>query len=195
MQDLNEDYWTKRYQEHKIGWDMGVPSPQLLHFMENQNEVGRNDRILIPGAGNAHEWVHFVQKGYEQVYAMDISPFPLNTLASRNPEHAHLLLHEDFFRHDAKYDLILEQTFFCALDPSMRSTYVEHTHRLLKKGGILAGVLFNRTFPHQGPPFGGNQEEYQSLFEEWFEVIHMDEAMHSHPARLGSELFIHLVAK
>lgn len=195
MKELNENYWTERYQEEQTGWDMGMPSPQVLHFVENQSGVGLDARILIPGAGNAYEWEYLVNNGYEQIYAMDISAHPLNALAQRNPENQHLLLHEDFFKHESEYELILEQTFFCALDPSMRSKYVEHMHRLLKSGGVLAGVLFNRSFPHDGPPFGGSKDEYQSLFSERFDVLHMESAEHSHPARSGSELFFHLRAK
>jgi len=64
----------------------------------------------------------------------------------------------DFFNHKGEYDLIIEQTFFCALPPTMRQKYVWKMHELLAKDGILAGLLFNRKF-EVSPPFGGSQEE------------------------------------
>ena len=42
--------------------------------------------------------------------------------------------------------LILEQTFFCAITPSLRLNYVMKVYRLVTDGGSLVGLLFNRTF-------------------------------------------------
>ena len=52
----------------------------------------------------------------------------------------------DFFAHKGKYDLIIEQTFFCALPPTMRQKFVWKMHQLLADEGKLAGLLFNRAF-------------------------------------------------
>ncbi|HXH19987.1 MAG TPA: hypothetical protein VNJ07_12995 [Chitinophagales bacterium] len=30
------------------------------------------------------------------------------------------LIHRDFFKHQGRYDLIIEQTFFCAINPKPR---------------------------------------------------------------------------
>jgi cyclopropane fatty-acyl-phospholipid synthase-like methyltransferase len=62
----------------------------------------------------------------------------------------------DFFDHQEKYDIIVEQTFFCALPPTMRQHYVSKMHSLLKSNGLLIGLLFNRSF-EKSPPFGGNK--------------------------------------
>ena len=72
------------------------------------------------------------------------------------------ILHGDFFEHEKSYDLIVEQTFFCAINPELREKYVLKC-KLLNPKGQLLGVLFNRKF-EGGPPFGGNVEHYEKLF-------------------------------
>ena len=61
---------------------------------------------------------------------------------------------------------------------------------LLKEGGQLAGLLFNRQFPHQGPPFGGDINEYQPLFTEFFKKVLIEDCENSIAPRMGSEVFI-----
>ena len=93
------------------------------------------------------------------------------------------------------YDLVLEQTFFCALDPSRRGEYVRHMHSLIRPGGHLAGVLFNRSFDREGPPFGGSEAEYRELFAPYFDFKTLQPCYNSHPARQGAELFINFIPK
>jgi hypothetical protein len=97
----------------------------------------------------------------------------------------------DFFEHQGAYDVIIEQTFFCALPPTMRQKYVWKMHQLLAKEGKITGLLFNRTF-ESGPPFGGSQEEYTLLFQQAFKFLKMEVCQNSATPRAGSELFIEL---
>jgi hypothetical protein len=94
----------------------------------------------------------------------------------------------DFFSHKGEYDLIIEQTFFCALPPVMRQKYVWKMHELLAKDGILAGLFFNRIF-EAGPPFGGSQQEYELLFKNAFDLITLKTSINSIAPRSNSELF------
>jgi len=67
-------------------------------------------------------------------------------------------------------------------------------HRLLKTGGILAGLLFVRDF-EVGPPFGGSQPEYENLFREAFDFRRFSGCQNSIEKRAGSELFVELQKK
>ena len=68
--------------------------------------------------------------------------------------------------------MILEQTFFCAINPNLRAKYAEHMHTILNPQGKLVGLMFNTDFDG-GPPFGGNTEEYFVYFKPYFNQISM----------------------
>lgn len=188
---LDAQYWEQRYRDQDTPWDMGHESPPLRHY--TQSVTDRSTRILIPGAGYAHEAVALHQRGFRSVYVCDWAPSafePLKEAAPDFPED-HLLV-GDFFELDVSVDLMLEQTFFCALSPDLRPAYVEQAARLLAPDGRLAGVLFSKVFERSGPPFGGSREEYESLFSSRFEILRIEAASDSIAPRLGSELFIEL---
>jgi SAM-dependent methyltransferase len=127
---------------------------------------------------------------------IDISSFPLKNIAKRVPSFPKdQLLHSDFFDLEGTFDLILEQTFFCALLPEIRKKYVSKMHQLLKPEGKLVGLLFNIPLNDNKPPFGGNESEYRSLFEEKFKIEKMETAYNSIPPRAGSELFFMVTKK
>ncbi len=69
-----------------------------------------------------------------------------------------------------RYDIFLEYTFFCAIDPALRAEYAKAAQRLLKRGGFLVGLFFPLDGRSGGPPFAVEQKEITSLFEEHFEV-------------------------
>jgi hypothetical protein len=186
MEPLDDNYWSSRYLTHQTGWDIHQASPPLTDYIDQWDN--KQSRILIPGCGNAYEADYLLQKGFEHVTLLDISTVLVNQLKQHFTGKPISILHEDFFDHDGQYDLILEQTFFCALQPVRRSDYVNKTHSLLHPGGTLAGVLFNRHF-EGGPPFGGNAEEYWNLFEKKFRIHTLESCKNSIGPRAGNEVF------
>ena len=183
---LDEAFWTNRWSSGQTGWDIGYASPALVHYIETR--VPKEASILIPGAGNAYEATWLFENGWRNVTVVDISEIPIQKLREKNP---HIpgaqFVHGDFFEHTGQYDVVLEQTFFCALMPQMRPAYVEKMAELVKEGGCLAGLLFNFPLTEQGPPFGGSEEEYRSRFSPYFEIKKLEPAIHSIKPRLGSE--------
>ncbi len=184
---LDDRYWTERYAEKKTGWDIGKPSTPLKEYIDQITD--KSIRILIPGCGNAYEAEYLVQKGFTKLTLIDISELLVNNLRLKFSGKTIRILHEDFFLHEDKYDLILEQTFFCALHPSQRIDYSRKMQDLLLPKGKLAGVLFNTEF-EGGPPFGGNKEEYIKLFSPYFSTVKIDECYNSIEPRKGTEVFI-----
>jgi SAM-dependent methyltransferase len=195
QQPLNDHYWNNRYLESNTGWDLGKVSPPLRFYIDQLSN--KQQRILIPGCGNAYEAQYLVDQGFSSITLVDFAPTLVANLQNefnileQNPVK---VICEDFFNLQGTFDLILEQTFFCALDPGLRKEYVLKMHELLADGGRLAGVLFNREF-ETGPPFGGNEEEYVKLFEPWFDILKMEVCQHSIQPRMGTELFFELKKK
>lgn len=191
MLDLDENFWTHRYLQGATGWDIGSVSPPIYQYLcQIEN---KSIRVLVSGAGNAYEVATAWNLGFQNVFLLDISPVPIQNFLRKHPDFpSSQVFNEDFFLHQGRYDLILEQTFFCALNPELRKAYVEKMHDLLVPGGKLVGVLFNRQFPFQGPPFGGSEEEYRELFQKKFELVAFEPCHNSIPQRAGSELWINL---
>ena len=186
--NLNKEYWSNRYLENNVGWDLGSISPPLKEFIAQiQN---KNIKILIPGSGNSYEAEYLFQQGFNNVFVLDIAKEPLLNLKKRIPEfpESHLI-NKDFFELETQFDLILEQTFFCALDPELRKAYVTHVHSLLKPEGKIVGVLFNFDFNKTGPPYGGDLKSYKDLFEGLFNIQKLEDCYNSIPPRAGNELF------
>lgn len=189
---LDRDFWNSRYANGEMGWDIGAPSRPLKEFIDTLTDRGL--RILIPGCGSAYEAEYLWQKGFRNVSIIDIAPLALERFSARVPDFPkERLILGDFFAHEGQYDLILEQTFFCALDPSLRNKYATQVHRLLVPGGRLAGVLFGVPMNADRPPFGGDAEEYHRYFDHVLEVRHMEPCTNSIAPRLGSELWVELV--
>lgn len=189
---LNQTYWETRYQTHQTGWDLGAVSPPLKEYADQLADKSLN--ILIPGAGNGYEAEYLVETGFTDVTVLDLAPSPLAHLRERVGENGSLrLVQGDFFAHAGRYDLILEQTFFCALDPDLRPAYARKVHELLKPGGKLVGVLFNVDFENPGPPFGGSEDEYRTLFAPLFRLDVLETAYNSVKPRAGRELFFKFV--
>lgn len=186
----NAAYWTHRYSTNKIGWDVGGVSPAFQLFFD---QISRKDvSILIPGCGNAHEVHYLLEKGFTNITLVDISPFPIEKLQNELKKQMETgicqVICSDFFTLEGKYDFIFEQTFFCALDPSLRVAYVQKMVELLSPDGHLVGLLFDREF-QGGPPFGGSKAEYLSLFSNYFLVHTLRTCIHSIPPRAGTELW------
>lgn len=186
---FDESYWTSRYLNKETNWDIGYASPPLMQYLDQLEN--KELRILLPGGGNGHEAKAAFLDGFMNMNVLDFSPAPLKQLKDNLPAFPHTNIHQgDFFDHQGAYDLILEQTFFCALNPMQREEYVVKMYGLLALGGKLVGVFFNREFPFQGPPFGGEKAEYLSLFEKYFKVETCEMCYNSIPERQSTELFM-----
>jgi SAM-dependent methyltransferase len=185
--ELNDKYWTDRYENQQASWDIGEVSTPIKGYIDQL--TNRNLRILIPGCGNAYEAEYLLENGFANLTLIDISEVKASDLASRFKNHPGVkVLHADFFDHEGVYDLIIEQTFFCALEPKFRAEYVTKMHSLLAKGGKIAGVLFDKDF-EGGPPFGGTKDQYLKLFSDLFHVRTMSSCYNSIPKRQDAEVF------
>lgn len=192
MIDISKEYWEKRWEAGETGWDIGYASPPITNYIDSLEN--KDLQILIPGCGNAYEGAYLHENGFQNTYLLDISESALKSVSERFPKIPKgNLLQKDFFEHEGSYDLIFEQTFFCALYPSFRPDYARKMQELLKPGGKLVGLLFNAPLFEEHPPFGGSKEEYLNYFESLFDILNFDTAPDSIKPRAGRELFIELL--
>lgn len=191
--DLSIDYWNNRYLQNDFGWDIGSISTPLKEYIDQL--VDKTISILIPGAGNAYEAEYLVEKGFTNVYVCDFANQPLINLRKRCPaiKEENLLCLDFFEIKGMKFDLIVEQTFFCALHPSLRQKYFLKMKELLKPGGKLVGLLFDDKLNNDKPPFGGSKEEYTRYFKGLFKIHVYGACYNSIKPREGRELFINLI--
>jgi hypothetical protein len=187
MMLLNKEYWEERYESATTNWDIGEVSTPLKAYIDQLKD--KNIRILIPGAGNAYELDYLIEKGFQNVFVIDYAKHPLDAIISRNKTLEKHVILDDFFNHSGSYDLILEQTFFCALQPNLRPNYVVKMYDLLSEKGKISGLLFNFPLTEEGPPFGGSQEEYVNLFSNTFSIKTLEPAYNSIKPRTNKELF------
>lgn len=181
------NYWEERYLKGETGWDAGTITTPLKEYIKQLTD--KNLKILIPGAGNGYEFDYLIEKGFHNVFVVDIAKTPLENIKKRKPEHASNLINADFFSLTTTYDLIIEQTFFCALPPEMRTQYAKKMASLLNSKGKLAGLLFDFPLTNEGPPFGGSKTEYINLFSNAFYLKTLEIAYNSIKPRENKELF------
>ncbi|MDX1445400.1 methyltransferase domain-containing protein [Lishizhenia sp.] len=185
---LDAQYWENRYQENQTGWDIGNVSTPIKNYLDALEN--KDVKILFPGAGRAHEAEYAHRLGFKNVYVLDFAQSAIEAFKERVPDfpEKHLIT-GDFFAVNQQFDLIIEQTFFCAIDPTWRPKYVAKMKELIKPEGKLVGLFFDTEFEKQGPPFGGCSDDYHQLFSTAFQQVEFKKANDSITPRLGKEVW------
>ncbi len=185
---LNSQYWENRYKTNDFGWDTGQITTPIRDYIDQIQD--KSIKILIPGCGNGYEFEYLVNHGFSNVFVLDYAKTPLDNIRKRisnfNPEQ---FIQSDFFEHNSEYDLIIEQTFFCAIDPSLRNNYAHKMFMSLRPKGKIIGLLFHFPLTKNGPPYGGSKTEYKKLFSSYFKIKTLATAYNSIKPREGNELF------
>jgi len=187
--EFDKEWWNQKYLNDETRWDIGYPSTPIKKYIDQLAD--KELSILIPGCGNAYEAEYLIANGFKNVFLIDWSEIALENFKRKkhNIPDDHLFC-GDFFEHTGKYDMIIEQTFFCAIDPRERSNYAVKVYELLNEGGKLAGLLFDDKLNDDKPPFGGSREEYVQYFLPYFKLKVFERAYNSIGPRTDRELFM-----
>jgi len=189
MKKFSKHYWNQHYLDERIGWDIGYISTPLKEYFDQLSN--KNLRILVPGAGNAWEVEYLFNNGFSNTYLLDFAEQSIASFKNRCPQFPDTnIIIGDFFSHQGEYDLVVEQTFFSSIPPERRAEYAEKVSQLLSKGGKMVGLLFNHSFDFEGPPYGGTEQEYRSIFNKRFDVEALQLAHNSIKPRQQRELFL-----
>lgn len=157
--------WEARFRDNETPWERGDLHPAIALWQQaGALEAGR--RIIVPGCGRSPEPAFFAGLGLE-VTAMDLSG---TAIAWQKAHFDQLGLSGHFVEGDSlawtpdePVDLVHEQTFLCAIHPSLRTDYEAALRRWLKPGGQLL-ALFMQKDEMGGPPYGCSLDAMRSLF-------------------------------
>lgn len=189
--DLSATAWDKRYLEGDTPWDLSGPTPEFMRLAE-EKRLPLKGNALIPGGGRGHDAIFLAKSGLE-VDLVDFSPLALQAALQKCSQekavvHAYC---RDFFSlaqsgyHQERYDLILEYTFFCAIDPELRGQYAKTIKALLKPHGLFVGLFFPLHTDKTPPPFPVSKEEVKKVFSDF--AFTMEEPKVSVKPRAGNE--------
>ena len=182
--------WEAQYQKSETPWEKGAPSPGLVDFLALEPVRGW---VLVPGCGFGHD-VRALAAMAEEVVGLDIAPSAIEG-AARFPrvkdevyELANLFDLPPHLR--GVFDWVWEQTCFCAIDPAMRTAYVEAVVSALKPGGRLLAIFYldpGHDSPDEGPPFGVSVAELDAFFLPHFDLVREWLPARAYPGREGRE--------
>lgn len=191
---LNETFWDNKYKSEQTGWDIGSISTPLKKYFDQL--TNKELKILIPGGGNSYEAEYLHSLGFKNVYVVDISATALTNFQKRVPSFPNQrLINIDFFELNDSFDLIIEQTFFCAINPDLRPKYASKMSELLLTKGKLVGLFFKIPLFKDRPPFGGTKKEYIPYFKPYFKLDIIENSYNSILERRTNELFIKFIKK
>ncbi|VAW30246.1 Thiopurine S-methyltransferase, partial [hydrothermal vent metagenome] len=121
------EYWDNFFEKHHLGWDIGHVSTPLKEYFDQLGD--KSVKILIPGAGRGWEVEYLYKSGFRNVFYHDFSPLAHEAFLKRVPYFPQdQMLQEDFFSLRGSYDLIIEQTFFSALQRNRRKDYARQMY-------------------------------------------------------------------
>ncbi|GFP83131.1 probable thiol methyltransferase 2 [Phtheirospermum japonicum] len=158
--------WDECWKEGLTPWDLGSPTPVLVH-LHNTGSLPKG-RALVPGCGSGHDVVA-IACGERHVVGLDISNNAIKKaaeLSSGLPNAEHFtFLKTDFFTWcpTELFDLIFDYTFFCAIEPDLRLLWAEKMSNLLKPDGELITLMYPIDNHEGGPPYKVSIADYEEV--------------------------------
>ncbi|XP_057781268.1 thiocyanate methyltransferase 1-like isoform X2 [Salvia miltiorrhiza] len=183
--------WDKCWDEGLTPWDLGSPTPVLVH-LHNTGSLPKG-RALVPGCGSGYDVVA-IACAECHVVGLDVSDNAIKKameLMSGSPKAEHCtFLKTDFFTWcpDQPFDLIFDYTFFCAIEPELRSLWAKKISDLLKPDGELITLMYPIDDHEGGPPFKVSVADYEeALHPVGFEAMDISENELAIAPRKGRE--------
>ena len=188
------DFWENLYLSGETGWDLGGFTPIFNQWIET---IKYPKIICVLGSGNGWDAINFASKGHI-VTAVDFSKSAVRSMELKAKENNIKLeiIHKDIFDlvdvYKNHFDIVLEYTCYCAIDPKRRNDYMEMVKHILKPNGRFVGLLFpiDKDLSEGGPPYGVNIKTTIRKLSEYLSFEKSDYPELSVKSRLGRELFV-----
>lgn len=179
-------FWEHLYRDDNAGWEIGRAAPPLAAYFKKNSP--RGSRVLVVGCGRGHEARVLARSG-ARVVAVDLAQKAIAAAQALDTEGLVEYRVADLFTPTTeRFDIVVEHTCFCAIEPVRRDEYVDRTADALVVGGSLVGLFYDHGRPG-GPPFTTDAAELVRRFERRFRVAELGAAEGSVLARGGQELF------
>ena len=164
----NIDFWNEKYSADHTPWDLGMVSPPVRQLAAEH--FPKSGKVIIPGCGRGHEALFLGKLGFA-VTAVDFAAAPIAHLKAQAAASGLELnlIHNDIFQlpqqYAGKFDVFLEQTCLCALNPDRWEDYEALAAGVLKPGGEFFGV-FMEVDVQSPPPYNCPPDGIRALFHE-----------------------------
>ncbi|MEQ1879250.1 MAG: methyltransferase domain-containing protein, partial [Bdellovibrionia bacterium] len=194
----DEKFWSSVYTDQpNPGWDLQGHSIVLRDILA-QLKLPKS-RILVLGAGKGHDAAFLAEQGH-LVTAVDVSPNAEASFREKYGAHRNVTyLVQDLFELPEKmhhaYDVVFEQTCYCAIDPLRRAELVGVWRKVLADRGHLLGIFFMQEPKPEGPPFGSTEWELFQRMKKGWDFMYWTRWKNSIPDRLGRELVVYAQKK
>ena len=183
----NQD-WIARWQDNRIAFHESDVNRYLEKYF-SMFELPHGSRVFMPLCGKANDIAWFAAKGYE-VIGIELSEiaikafFDEHVMSFQRFESADFVLYKskqitliqgDFFKLEAEHigdcDFIYDRAALIALNPELRSRYVQHIRNLTPLSPPQ--LLISLDYPQQqmqGPPFSVSGQEIRDHYSDSYNI-------------------------
>jgi SAM-dependent methyltransferase len=184
-------FWDTAYDEKRDGWELGEVSPPVARALRDFRGPGR---AIVFGCGRGHEARAAAHAGFD-VVGVDFAEQPIADAARLTPpdlskrvtwRRADLFGLED----EGAFDLLIEHTSYCAIDPKRRDEWMRVARRVLRPGATLLGIFY--AHPRDGgPPYATTRDDVKAaLARAGFRIERGETPEDSIERRRGDELLV-----
>ena len=189
---MQHDFWLQRWQDGLIGFHQDRINDYLTrNFRRTNAKSGGTVLVTLCGKSLDMVWLH--EQGF-RVVGVELSPLAVEAFFSENSLQPTTTSHGKFKRYQADNITILCGDFFdltaadfgditavydraslIALPTEMRPNYADHLAMLVPRGTNV--LLITMEYPQeemQGPPFSVQESEVQELYDNNFEIEHLE---------------------
>ncbi len=194
------DFWEAAYRENRDGWELGEVAPPLARALREMPAPTTGARAIVFGSGRGHEARAAAERGWSVVgvdfaesaraEAARLTPAALRDRIEWRTADLFTLADTDA----GAFDLAVEHTSYCAIDPARRPEWMRVARAVLRPGATLLALFYTHG-REGGPPFGATQDEVLAALAPHFDVVRREVPSDSIERRRGEELLVWATAR
>lgn len=194
---MNPEFWHKRWQEGRIGFNQSAVNPLLIEYFNRLN-LSTGSRIFVPLCGKSIDMVWLAMQGYDVVGIELVETavqefFAEQSIEPTVYEHADnpaikyyqgqlsgqtiTLWVADIFGLTADdigtINAVYDKAALIALPADMRVQYSEQIRKISGKASQLLITLNYDQSKKNGPPFSINSEQLQQYYGDYYQITEL----------------------